>query len=164
MRIRRRRGLRPICFQLDDRCLLSGVWPEVANGLTPSQLSAAYGLNAITFNSSGGTTVAGNGAGETIALIEMDNDPNIASDLHTFDVRYGLPDPSLSIINQAGSQTDADWAQEASLDVEWAHAIAPGANILLVQAAVSNGQSQDLQNLLSAVNAARRHPVSWPSR
>ena len=76
----RRRGLRlqPQIDLLDDRCLLSG--------LTPAQVTAAYGLNAITFTSSG-KTVSGNGSGETIALIEAYNDPTIASDLQTFDQR-----------------------------------------------------------------------------
>ena len=86
------------------------------------------------FTSSSGT-VKGDGTGETIALIEMYHDPNLASDLHTFDQTYNLPDPTLNVINQAGSQTDTGWAQEESLDVEWAHAIAPGANILVVEAA-----------------------------
>ena len=50
-------------------------------GYTPAEITAAYGLNAITFKSSAGTTVNGNGAGETIALIEEYHDPNIRSDL-----------------------------------------------------------------------------------
>ena len=127
---RRRRGLRPFVDQLDDRCLLSG-----SSGLTPAQITAAYGLNAITFTTSSGSTVKGDGTGETIALIEMYHDPNLASDLHTFDQQYGLPDPTLNVVNQAGTQTDSGWGQEESLDVEWAHAIAPGASILVVEAA-----------------------------
>jgi len=71
-------------------------------GLTPAQLTAAYGLNAITLTSSAGKTVKGDGSGETIALIEAYNDPTIASDLHTFDQRYGLPDPTLTVVNQSG--------------------------------------------------------------
>ena len=102
MRPRRRRAVRPIIDHLDDRCLLSGT-----TGLTPAQITAAYGLNAITFKSSSGTTVAGNGAGETIALIEMYHDPNLTSDLHTFDQAYGLPDPALTVDNLAGTQTNS---------------------------------------------------------
>ncbi len=144
MRDRRRRGrsLRPILDHLDDRCLLSGV--------TPSQLTTAYGLNAISFKSSSGSTVKGDGTGETIALIEAYNDPNIASDLHTFDLMYSLPDPKLTVIDQAGSQTNSGWATEEALDVEWAHAIAPGANILVVEA-----HSQSITDLVDAVNTAR---------
>jgi hypothetical protein len=152
----RRRGLRlrPLVDQLDDRCLLSG--------LTPALLTGAYGLSGLKFTTSTGATVKGDGSGETIALIEAYHDPTLASDLKTFDQMYKLPDPSLSVINQAGGQTNSGWAGEESLDVEWAHAVAPGANILVVEA-----KSQALQDLLSAVNTARYTPgvvavsMSW---
>jgi hypothetical protein len=152
----RRRGLRlrPFVDQLDDRCLLSG--------LTPALLTGAYGLSGIQFTTSSGATVKGDGSGETIALIEAYHDPTLASDLKTFDQMYRLPDPSLSVVNQAGGQTNGGWAGEESLDVEWAHAVAPGANIMVVEA-----KSQDLQDLLSAVNTARYTPgvvavsMSW---
>ena len=52
------------------------------------------------------------GSGETIALIEAYHDPTLASDLKTFDQMYKLPDPSLSVINQAGGQTNSGWAGE----------------------------------------------------
>ncbi len=153
----RRRGLRlrPILDHLDERCLLSGVSPAQPAGYSPSQITAAYGLNAITYTSSSGATVKGDGTGETIALIEMYHDPNIQSDLNTFDAKYGLPGTTVTVDDQAGSQTDSSWAVEESLDVEWAHAIAPGASILVVEAAPSYSQTQELQNLLSAVNTAR---------
>ena len=155
---RRRRGLRPILDQLDERCLLSGY--------TPAQITSAYGLNAIMFSTSSGS-VKGDGTGETIALIEMDHDPNLSSDLHTFDQAYGLPDPTLTVDNLAGSQTDNGWALEESMDVEWAHATAPGANILVVEAAPGNTNTQALTNLMTAVNTASTTPgvvvvsMSW---
>src|SRR5271165_3283244 len=126
----RRRGprLRPFLDRLDDRCLLSGFSSYQPSGYTPAQITAAYGLNAITFTSSSGATVKGDGTGETIALIEMAHDPNIQSDLAAFDAKYNLPTPNLTVVNQAGSQTDSGWSLEESMDVEWAHAIAPGAN------------------------------------
>ena len=123
---RRRRELKPAWDRLDDRTLLSG--------LTPAEVTAAYGLTGLTFTAPNGSSVPANGAGETIALIEAYHDPTLASDLHTFDQAYGLPDPALSVVNLAGAQTDYGWALEESLDVEWAHAIAPGANILVVEA------------------------------
>ncbi len=110
MRTRRRRDLRPTLDQLDDRCLLSG--------LTPAQVTQAYGLNAIAFPTSAGTVV-GNGAGETIALVEAYHDSTLSSDLATFDERYNLPAPSLTVIDQAGQVANAGWALEESLDVEW---------------------------------------------
>ncbi len=146
---RTRRGLRPFVDLLDDRCLLS-----VSTGLTPAQITAAYGLNAITFTPSSGSPVTGDGSGETIALIEMDHDPNLTSDLHTFDQKFGLPDPTLNVVNQAGTQTNSGWGEEESLDVEWAHAIAPGASILVVEAAPANTNMQAIQNLMAAVQTA----------
>jgi hypothetical protein len=151
---RRRRQLRPTVDTLDERCLLS-------LGLSPSQVTAAYGLNAITF-SSGSGTVAGNGAGETIALIEAYHDPYIGSDLTTFDKNFGLPNPSLSVVNLGTSTTNSGWDLEESMDVEWAHAIAPAANIVVIEA-----KSQSRSALLAAVNTARNTPgvdvisMSW---
>ena len=152
---RRLAGIRPLLDELDDRCLLSGFSPYQPSGFTPAQITAAYGLNDISFTSSPGKTVTGNGAGETIALIEMYHDPSIQSDLAAFDTKYGLPTPSLTVVDQAGNQTDSGWALEESMDVEWRNAIAPGANILVVEAAPSYSQTQELQNLLNAVNTAR---------
>ncbi len=153
MRTRNRRAIRPALDRLDDRCLLAG--------LTPAQVTAAYGLDAIRFPTAAGTT-KGDGSGETIALIEAYHDPYLASDLHTFDVAFGLPDPSLTVVNQAGSVSNPSWSLEESLDVEWAHAIAPGANILVVEA-----RTQSRTALLAADNAARYTPgvvaisMSW---
>ena len=67
--MRTRRRLRPALDRLDDRCLPSG--------LTPAQLTHAYGLDAITFTSPSGATVEGDGTGETIALIEAYHDPTL---------------------------------------------------------------------------------------
>jgi len=153
MRTRTRRTIRPALDQLESRWLLAG--------LTPAQVTTAYGLDAIRFPTAAGS-VRGNGGGETIALIEAYHDPYLASDLHTFDRAFGLPDPSLVVANQAGSVTNPDWGLEESLDVEWAHAIAPGAQILVVEA-----RSQSRAALLAAVNAARYTPsvvaisMSW---
>lgn len=86
------------------------------------------------------------GAGRTIAIVDSFGSPTIANDLHVFDQNYGLPDPpSLQVIQPAGAvpafdNTDATqlgWATETTLDVEYAHAIAPGANILLVETPVA---------------------------
>ena len=67
--MRTRRRLRPALDRLDDRCLPSG--------LTPAQLSHAYGLDAITFTTPSGATVKGDGTGATIALIEAYHDPTL---------------------------------------------------------------------------------------
>jgi hypothetical protein len=119
-------------------------------GLIPSQIRHAYGFDQIAFANG---TVAGDGSGTTIAIVDAYDDPNIAGDLHQFDVRLGLPDPTFTKVNQTGGTTPPSpnhgWAGEIALDVEWAHAIAPGANILLVEA---NDNSNT--NLYAAVRYA----------
>jgi hypothetical protein len=110
------------------------------SGTTPAQARHAYGFDQITFSNG---TVAGDGSGTTIAIVDAYDDPTIASDLHQFDVTFGLPDPVFTKMNQNGGSTmpsgNTGWAGEISLDVEWAHAIAPGAKILLVEANSASG-------------------------
>jgi hypothetical protein len=137
----RTRRLRPALDRLDDRCLPSG--------LTPAQLTHAYGLDAITFTTPSGATVKGDGTGTTIALIEAYHDPTLVGDLQAFDRAYHLPDPSLNVVSLGGSGSNAAWSLEESLDVEWAHAIAPGASIVVVEA-----RSQSLAALQAAINTA----------
>lgn len=120
-------------------------------GYFPSQISQAYEFNQIKL--AGGA--AADGSGQTIAIVDAFNDPKVASDLMVFDQQFGLnAPPSLKVVNGNGSATlpttDAGWAGEISLDVEWAHAMAPGANILLVEA-----NSSSLADLMDAVNYAR---------
>ena len=131
-------------------------------GLTPGQMTGAYGVNDITF---GG--VAGNGAGETIAIVDAYDYPTAFTDLQAFDTQFGLPDPpSFTKLNQNGqaaplpgvdntSPKGDDWEVEESLDIEWAHSIAPGANIILFEA---NSAGNDLYTADAA--AARTPGVS----
>ncbi len=115
-------------------------------GLSPDQIRTAYGVNEIAFEGN----VVGNGAGQTIAIVDAFFDPNIQSDLSTFDAQYGLAaPPSFTQFVESGLRAEnASWALETALDVEWAHAIAPAANITLVEAA------PDLADLLSGVSFA----------
>ena len=77
------------------------------------------------------------GRGQTIVIFDAYGNPDIQQDLAHFDAFYGLPDPSFTIINTRGTgATDgsgalSDWASETTLDVEYAHAMAPGARIVL---------------------------------
>jgi hypothetical protein len=115
-------------------------------GLSPAQLATAYGVNQIAFKGN----VVGNGSGQTIAIIDAYYDPSIQSDLSKFDAQYGLAaPPSLTQYVESGLRYDnAGWALETALDVEWAHAIAPDATIVLVEA------YPDLSDLFSAVSFA----------
>ena len=146
MRKRRLRGFRPFGEHLDDRCLPSG--------FTPSQILAAYGLDGISFQPTLGPKVAGDGTGQTIAIVDLYHDPNLQASLDAFDSNYNLPRITLNVINQAGNQSDPGWAEEESLDVEWAHAIAPGASILVVEASPGTTDDQEFNNILAAVHTA----------
>jgi hypothetical protein len=72
-------------------------------GISPSQMQTAYGVNLISFGS-----VAGTGAGQTIAIIDAFNDPNIISDANSFSTTFGLPQfngsggPTLRVLNENG--------------------------------------------------------------
>ena len=118
-------------------------------GMTPTQICQAYGFNTLSFGST-----AANGAGETIAIVDAYDDPNIASDLQSFDQYFGLSNPSFTKVNQTGGSTppatNTGWATEIALDVQWSHAVAPGANILLVEA-----NSNSYSDLMTAVSYAR---------
>lgn len=105
---------------------------------SPQQIRKAYGVKAIL---DAGYT----GVGETIIIIDSFGSPTIAHDLKTFDEGYGLPDPpSLTVLAPLGtvpfdpSNSDqVGWAAETTLDVEWAHAMAPSARIVLLTSPVS---------------------------
>jgi subtilase family serine protease len=107
--------------------------------LSPSQIIVAYNLNSTT-----------GGAGTTIAIVDAYDDPTIATDLATFSGYFGLP--AANFVEHKMSTTisvDSGWALEISLDVEWAHAIAPNATILLVEAT-----SNSFTDLMAAVSYA----------
>jgi subtilase family serine protease len=122
----------------------------------PGQVQQAYNLNPLY---SRGVT----GKGRTIVIVDDYGSPTIAGDLHTFDSEEGLADPpSLRISQPAGkiprynpnNNDMVAWAGEATLDVEWAHAIAPGAKILLVEVP---GGAGDVMRTVTAENYVVRH-------
>jgi uncharacterized repeat protein (TIGR01451 family) len=117
---------------------------------SPQQIRAAYGINLISQE----------GSGQTIAIIGAFDDPDLvssnlasyaSSDLHNFDAYYGLPDfggsgPTFTKLDQSGGTNypipqpggGFNWTQEEAADVEWSHAIAPEANIVLIEASSAN--------------------------
>ncbi len=124
-------------------------------GFTPAQIIQAYGFNQISLT--GG--LQGDGTGQTIAIVDAGDDPTILTDLQAFDVAFGLPDPpSFTRLNQTGGlvlpQPVTGWPLEISLDVEWAHALAPGANIVLVEAASANDFDMNAAITYAASQAA----------
>lgn len=120
-------------------------------GLSPATIKSAYSFS----------TSATAGAGKTIAIVDAYDDPTAEKDLNVFSAQYGLPpcttnNGCFKKVNQTGGakypRADAGWALEISLDVQWAHAIAPGAKILLVEAS-----SNSFSNLLAAEDYAAAH-------
>jgi subtilase family serine protease len=99
-------------------------------GYQPSDLHTAYNLNELYQEGL-------NGKGTTIAIVDAFGSTTIANDVQAFSQAMGLPPADLTIIGtptESNFSTDANasWATETTLDVEWVHAIAPGAKIVLV--------------------------------
>jgi hypothetical protein len=165
-------GPSPLAFPL-------GRGTASAVGLNPTQIQNAYGFGAITFQ--GG--IQGIGTGQTIAIVDPYSDSAFvpsgtpgfeASDLGEFDKQFGLPDPTFTIDNlgtvpQQAPLPDAQgysWAAETALDVEWVHALAPGAAIVLVE--TPGGTTSQLDSgLVAGVQFASKLPgvsvisISW---
>ena len=144
---------------LDAQGKLSPFATTGPTGILPAALRHAYGIDQIKFGS-----VVGNGAGQTIAIIDAYDYPTALSDLQAFDRALGLPDPpSFKKVNQSGGSTlpgvdpagaGHDWETEEALDIQWAHAIAPAANIIRVEC--NSAYNSDL--LDAGVNWARSAP------
>ncbi|MGI9061726.1 MAG: S53 family peptidase [Ktedonobacteraceae bacterium] len=101
---------------------------------SPQQIATAYSFNSLY---KAGIT----GKHSTIVIIDAFQSPTISSDLTLFDATFGLANPTLNIIAPLGltsfnpnDPNQVGWSQEITLDVEWAHAIAPSATIDLVLA------------------------------
>ncbi len=128
--------------------------------LTPGQVQAAYNLSPLY---SHGVT----GKGETIVIVDSFGSPTIAHDLGVFDKQFNLPaPPSLKIITpagkipkwNAGNSDMTGWAGETTLDVEYAHTIAPGANLLLVETPVSETEGvTGFPQIVEAENYVLKH-------
>jgi hypothetical protein len=123
--------------------------PDVVSGYTPTQIHTAYSLPW--------------GGSGTIAIIDAYDAPTAQSDLTYFSNYFGLPTPDYEEHHMVSPLApDSGWALETALDIEWAHAIAPNAKILLVQA-----KNNLLTNLLAAVDYATSRPdvvavsMSW---
>jgi len=115
--------------------------PDYFHCYTPTQIYAAYNLNPLYSEGI-------NGVGETIVIVDSYGSPTALSDLQTFSTTFGLPvpntpgGPTFTTFYPSGTPTYSNsahgtqegWAEETSLDLQWAHAIAPMANIVLVAA------------------------------
>jgi len=122
---------------------------------TPASLACVYRLvkhpqQGCNPDQTTQTVTGGSGA---IALVDAFDDPNAASDLALFSLIFGLPPADLTVVYASGSQPPLDpsggWELEESLDIEYAHAMAPGAKLFLVEAASNKGN-----DLLTAISVA----------
>jgi subtilase family serine protease len=133
--------------------------PKLSNGtptgLPPSAVQSVYNLSGLSPNSGAGT-------GQIIAIVDAYDDPNALSDLNTFNAQYGYAQmstctslsqsgPCFEKVFAQGSQprVNSGWVLEESLDIEWAHAEAPNAKIVLMEAASASDA-----NLFGGVTAA----------
>jgi subtilase family serine protease len=105
---------------------------------TPQEIQQAYGYSGLL---SSGV----DGSGKTIVIIDAFQNPYITTDLSIFDSTFGLPAPNFTQIAPLGltpfdinDPNQDGWAFEIQLDVEYAHAMAPGANIVLALAPSNN--------------------------
>jgi subtilase family serine protease len=148
---RRRLTVYQLLESLESRVLLDVVSP-ISNTITVNQMRNAYGMNSVFFGEN-----RGDGTGQTIAIIDAahfswdtgEKTLDVAGDLDEFDTyfvfddgstqslyqRYG-PASSFLTVNMmsSGLKNDVYWAYEIMMDVEWAHAMAPGAKIILFEA------------------------------
>jgi subtilase family serine protease len=118
--------------------------PNNPSGILPRSFKAAYGFNQIN----------NQGQGQTIALVDAYDDPNIASDLAFYASYFHIAPCNFTKV-KLGTVTGQGWDLEESLDVQQACALAPQANIVLVEAASSNDT-----DLFTAVQVATAAPYN----
>jgi subtilase family serine protease len=126
----------------DSQCRKDGGLPCYS----PQEIRHAYGVDELLAKGD-------DGAGETIVIVDSYGSPTLRSDLATFDAGYGLPaPPSLKILAPLGAvafdPNNSDmvgWALETTLDVEWSHAMAPGAGIVVLTSPVD--ETEGVQGL-----------------
>jgi subtilase family serine protease len=181
---RLRISFRPAVEQLEVRLVLSATAPAPtfvayhppvgpaqsptppSGSLGPQQLETGYGVDKLW-------NIIGDGAGQTIAIVDAYDDPGLldssdpnfsTSDLHNFDAQFGLADPpnfvkldengGTNLPSPAPQSFGGSWAVEESLDVEYVHSIAPGANIILFEA----NSATNLDLVQTAVATAANTP------
>ena len=100
------------------------ITPDTPAGYAPSDLQTAYGLTSDSQN---------NGGGQTVAVVDAYDDPNVESDLNVYRAKFGLPACTISngcfTKQKYTSQTNPSWAAEESVDVEMVSAICPNCKI-----------------------------------
>lgn len=133
--------------------------PGSAVAFYPSDIYSAYGI----------TPSLGGGSGVTIAIIDAYDSPNAEADLGVFSTMFGLPacttaNGCFKKVNESGGTVlpprNTGWEVEINLDVQWVHAMAPNARILLVEASSANSNDL-LTGVLYAKQVASVVSMSW---
>lgn len=127
-------------------------------GITPGQIKHAYGIDMIP----------NQGEGQTIAIVAAYDHPNIESDLQVFNTTFSVPNCTSNngcfkkvYARDKIPEVKSRWAVEIALDVEWAHAIAPKAKILLVEAADSSFDELSQAAKVAVKKGATVVSMSW---
>ena len=135
--------------------------PAPTKALTPRQIRAAYQLGPLADS---GIV----GSGQTIVIVDSFGSPTIAADLAFFDSYFGLPPPPSLRVIQPGpvpafavhDTTRLGWAGETTLDVEWAHVMAPGASIVLVETPTAENEgTTGFPEIVTAENYVLQHKL-----
>ncbi len=119
---------------------------------TPESVACVYALTKpVKGCSPNNTTAALAGGSKAIAIVDAYDAPNAANDLAAFSTQFGLPAATFQVVYASGSRPpySSGWEVEESLDVQWAHAMAPNAKLYLVEAA-----SSQFSDLFAAVQSA----------
>jgi subtilase family serine protease len=138
----------------------SGVVKPLANpgGETPGSLGCVYGLvsKPVSGCPIATATEVPTGGSSVIVIVDAYDYPSAAADLAKFSSEFGLPTPSFTTVYASGKKPtngcSSGWQLEEALDVQWAHAMAPNAAIVLVEAASNNNSA-----LYTAVTAANNY-------
>lgn len=108
---------------------------------TPASLGCIYNLVPAVAGCSPSTASTNpTGGARMIAIVDAYDAPRAATDLATFSTQFGLPAANFQTVYASGTKPayNAGWEMEESLDIEWSHAMAPEAKIVLVEAASSS--------------------------
>ncbi len=130
--------------------------------LTPRQIRTAYDLAPLAAKDI-------DGSGQTIIVVDSFGSPTISADLAHFDSYFGLPaPPSFRVLQPTGpvpaynshNSNRVGWAVESTLDVEWAHVMAPGASIVLVETPTSENEgTTGFAQIVAAERYVLRHKL-----
>lgn len=151
---------------------MATVNPDDTFAETPYSMACVYHVGVAYAGcnpAAGGTANLATGGWGAIALVDAYDNPNAASDLKFFSSYFGLPAPSFTKVYANSSfgtlngmtascsgapAGNMHWGLEEDLDIEWAHAMAPKAKIILVEACSSGGEDLEFAEQVAGIKVA----------